>query len=62
MKYFNTLDVPFMFDPDFHRIFMLIGDEWVEIMDGSIKNKLRFYSTEITEREAMTLVQRNCTS
>ena len=60
MKYFNTHDVPFMFDPDVHKIFMLIGDEWVEIIDGDIKNKVRFKSTEITKREAMTLVRRNC--
>lgn len=59
MKYFNACDVLFMFDPNAHRIFMFIGDHWVEMVDSDIKNKLRFDSTEITKKEAMTLIQRN---
>jgi len=59
MKYFNAYDVPFMFDPDIHKIFMFIGDKWVEIVDSEIEKKVRFDSTEITQKEAMALIQRN---
>jgi hypothetical protein len=59
MKYFNTHDVPFMFDLNACRIFMLIGDHWVEMVDSDIKERVRFDSTEITEKEARTLSQRN---
>jgi hypothetical protein len=38
---------------------MLIGDHWVEMVDSDIKERVRFDSTEITEKEARTLSQRN---
>jgi hypothetical protein len=59
MKYFNTHDVPFMFDPNDYRIFMFIGDHWVEIVDSDIENQVRFDSTEITKKEVAALIQKN---
>ena len=59
MKYFNAHDVPFMFESNACRIFMLIGDHWVEMVDSDIKDRIRFDSIEITEKEAWTLFQRN---
>lgn len=59
IKYFKSCDVPFMLDPDFSKIFMFIGDQWVEIADSNIKTTVRFNSTEITKKEAMALTRSN---
>ena len=58
LKYFNSHEVPFIFDPDCYKIFMLIGDQWVEIVDADIRNRVRFDSTEITMREAQELIKK----
>jgi len=62
MKYFRKDDMPVMFDPETHRVCMLLGDRWIEVEDESLRDAIRFHTTEISRSEAMTLAARRLCS
>jgi hypothetical protein len=45
-EYFKINDLLFMFDKKLFKIFMSIGDKWVQVVDLKIKNKMRYQPIE----------------
>jgi len=41
---------------------MLLGDRWIEVEDESLRDAIRFHTTEISRSEAMTLAARRLCS
>ena len=62
MKYFCKDDVPVVFDPDTFKIYMFIGDRWIEVGDEKLRDMIRFHAREISRSEALTLAYRRLCS
>jgi hypothetical protein len=54
-KFFKYEDTLVVCDIKTFKLYMLIGDTFLEISDDSLRNKIRFYSQEISPETAFKL-------